>query len=324
MSTPQPTRSIRWDSSLIEKAVLAVVATRPPDMTSRFHRDRDAAYAQLDSEARDAAFARLHRAWFTTFGLHVALDRALDELPLLTSRVAEYRVVAATTRAHEHADLFDRTDPGARLGDESDGAGCRDAVGFVALVRLRPESFLDQDRLLHILRHELRHLADMVDPAFGYCRVLPTTDLGPAYDRVLRDRYRCVWDVTIDGRLATTGLASRDLRERRAADFARTFPGLHGRLATCFNRWFDDRHPTHEAIVEFILRPSGESTDGGHTARCPVCRFPTAGIDAARLPEGLVARIKQDHPAWRETDGLCRQCDDLYRARVETETLQTP
>jgi hypothetical protein len=63
-----------------------------------------------------------------------------------------------------------------------------------------------------LLRHELMHVADMLDPAFGYERSLPTSDDGPSADNIVRDRYRVLWDVTIDGRLARAGLAHPDAR----------------------------------------------------------------------------------------------------------------
>ncbi len=317
--------SMIWDSSLVEKAVLAVSDALALDVQQRFHRERDAAYDVCGPEDRDAAFDRLHRAWFVSLGLAQPVERALRELPLLTSRVAECRIAPAATRAQEQADLFDRGTPAAPVTRELTLETGAPSPALVALVRLRPESFVDVDRLLQILRHEFRHLADMVDPAFGYRRTLPTSDLGPAYERVLRDRYRTVWDATIDGRLAANGLASRGVRERRCADFARVLPGRQDDLQERFARWFDEPHPTHEAIVDFVLRPGGGSAAGADAGRCPVCRFPTArtDVDAGRLSEALVGRIRVDRPSWRPADGLCLQCEDLYRARVEDRPAGT-
>jgi DNA-binding LacI/PurR family transcriptional regulator len=45
----------------------------------------------------------------------------------------------------------------------------------------------------------LLHIADMVDPAFGYQPAVPEVDGGPTYARLLQDRYRALWDVSVAG-----------------------------------------------------------------------------------------------------------------------------
>lgn len=54
------------------------------------------------------------------------------------------------------------------------------------VVRLRPQSLLDQGALRTLLRRELLHVADMLDPAFGYLKELPSVDTDPAVLNLLR------------------------------------------------------------------------------------------------------------------------------------------
>jgi len=63
------------------------------------------------------------------------------------------------------------------------------------------------------------HLADMLDPAFGYERNLSAAADGPSAENIVRDHYRVLWDVTIDGRLARHGVASSGARVARWREF---------------------------------------------------------------------------------------------------------
>ena len=190
-----------------------------------------------------------------------------------------------------------------------------------------------------LLRHELTHVGDMLDPAFGYERALPPSDVGPSGDNILRDRYRVLWDVTIDGRLAR---ASHDrcsvrlpfggpqgrqpdraghadaTRTARWQEFTATFPMLGDRSGAAFDDWFDRIRPTHAALAAFAQAPNGAgSTNPADSGRCPLCRFPVASLDRqpGRLSADAVAAIRRDYPIWSIEQGLCSQCLDLYEAR---------
>ena len=194
-------------------------------------------------------------------------------------------------------------------------AGPEPGAAATILIRLRPESFLDPDRLAGLLRHELEHVADMTDPAFGYRKELPASDAGPAHENLLRDRYRAVWDATVDGRLFHRGLLGEEAREARQAEFARAFPMLEPGTEEHFSRWFDEPGPTHRAIAAFVLDPPGP--DRGPSGRCPICRFPTSRLDPhpERIPAAALAELQRAHPGWRPAQGLCLQCGEIYIAR---------
>jgi hypothetical protein len=192
------------------------------------------------------------------------------------------------------------------------------------VLRLRPESLLDEHGLHALLRHELMHVADMLDPAFGYERALPPSDGGPSADNILRDRYRVVWDATIDGRLARAGFGSPATRDARAREFAAAFSMLGERCASAFEEWWDAEHPLHPEMVAFAtltaLTPFAGGPSRAYAGRCPVCRFPTASLDdrAAAIAPDVVNAIREENPAWRVEQGLCSQCVDLYEARHGT------
>jgi hypothetical protein len=293
---------------LVEEAVLLAERTVPGDTIRGFRRERNAVYDVEDPERRDAAFREAHLRWFVRLGLHRPVEEAIEERAELAGRVAQVRVLRALRRQEESADLFDRALP--------DGAGRRQPL---LALRLRPSLLLEVEPLRALLRHELMHVADMLDPAFGYERRLPPSDDGPSADNIVRDRYRVLWDVTIDGRLARAGLAHPNARAARSREFAAAFSMLGGRAGRTFDEWFDRVVPTHQAVATFAITPPGppgDERDGG-TGRCPLCRFPVASLD--RHPERLTAAarslIELEHPSWSIDRGLCPQCLDLYEAQ---------
>lgn len=297
--------SLRYDPHLVEEAIFLVVKDRPQERI--FHRGRDQLYRIADAEARDRAFQEYHSSWFTRLGLHLPLEQAFAEQPAVAQAVRGCVVGYAPTRKDEGAELF-VTPLAAGLSERE-----RRSVG----VLLRPASFLDPDTLLGLLRHELLHIADMLDPDFGYEPAFPQPEGGPHSDRLLRDRYRAVWDATIDGRMVRRGWASPALRERRLRDFARAFPLLGTRTAEEFAHFFDTEPHTHAELLAFARDLTGSLLRPGQGGCCPLCRFPTYAFEPhpERLPAHVVARIAQDFPAWRPAHGLCSQCADLYRAR---------
>ncbi len=303
VSPPCP---VRYEIRVIEEAVVGAVRGLPVGDQRRFHRQREAAYEVADRDEREALFAHVHRSWFAGLGLHRPLDQALTEAGALRTRAGACRVVWAVSRKDELADLFDQN---GRPQDSS----------TVILVRLRPESLLEPETLLNFLRHEFQHLADMLDPTFGYRKQLPVSDAGPSYDNILRNRYRVVWDATIDGRLSRRGFAGSEVRQVRSREFGATFQMLGDEAGEAFATWFDDDHPTHERLVAFVLDPTSAGTPSGDrfVGRCPICRFPTAVLDPhpERLTEGAQRELIDDHPWWSLERGLCAQCADLYLAR---------
>ena len=301
---------LEYEPALVEEAILQVLRGHREERA--FRRDRDRLYEVPDPEAREGAFRDLHAAWFERLGLGRPIVQAVHEQPAIAAATRGCRIAAARSRQEEGAELFVRP-PGPGLVE-------RDRRWVV--VRLRPEALGPADRLLQFLRHELLHIADMLDPGFGYEPRLRQPAADPVPERLLQDRYRVLWDATIDGRLARLGLAPPSVRAERLRDFARAFPMLAARTEEAFSRFFDGAACTHADLVAFAADLGGAlgtQAEGPHPGeRCPLCRFPTHAFepDPSKLPPQVLDRVRADFPAWDPAQSLCQQCAELYRARA--------
>ena len=327
---------LEWEPRLVEEAVL--VALRGHEDEAAFRGERDRLYEIKDPEGREAAFRGLHAAWFGRLGLGRPVLGALDEQPSIAAATHGCRVSSARSRKEEGAELFVR--PSAGQG--------RDPERRWVVIRLRPEALGAPDALMAFLRHELFHIADMLDPYFAYEPSLPPAPAGPAHAALQRDRYRVLWDAAIDGRLVRLGRAPSSLREERLKEFARTFPMLGPAVGEAFARIFDGEGHIHAALVAYATIPDAlafSATPGrrlpcspGPDAaspvaagprpgeRCAICRFPTHAFEPhpTALPGETLALIRTEFPAWHPAQGLCRQCADLYRSRSQAKSPVCP
>lgn len=245
-------------------------------------------------------------AWFVRLGLDRPLPSAMAELPVLTGHVEQCIVRRAHSRDDEGADLFVRS--GDRIGVPRRRR--------VVIVALRPERVRDGDAFHYWLRHELLHVADMLDPAFGYTPGIPSAEGGPTHDRLLQERYRALWDATIDGRLVRRGQAPDGVREHRLADFRQVFSFLQADASAAFVLFFEQWPHTHAELIAAAADPSRLGGVSRKT-RCPLCGLPggMVGPWPSVLGATVRSRIEADFPGWRPDDGLCRQCADLYETR---------
>ncbi len=183
------------------------------------------------------------------------------------------------------------------------------------LLCLRVSTLVDRARLLPFLRHELLHVADMLDSEFGFEPELPTLDDSAALDSLLRRRYQTLWDTTIDGRLLARGELPAAAEAARRREFLSVFSMLGESGERWFGRFFGGIRPSHAELVGFAAEPRLPGPGPAHN-RCPVCRMPTATLhpDPTGLGQRTVRAIQRDLPDWQPARGLCRQCADLYAA----------
>jgi hypothetical protein len=300
--------SFRYEPRLIEEAVF--FAQRNGQAAGDLGRQRSHIYEIADPEERERLFSKLYEAWFVRLGLGQPIQQAFREQPLILSEVKACLLGRATKAADEGAELFVRS--------EEDSHNARQRT---VRILLRPESLLSPESLLTFLRHELFHIADMLDPVFAYEPVLPSSEVGPTYDSLLRDRYRALWDTTINGRMVRRGWLRASARSQHLCDFAISFPMLRGEIENVFTRFFDQEPHSHPEFVAFSQNPRaafGNVTVGLQPgSRCALCGFPTYTF--VPQPESLdrltIAEILHDFPQWHPSDGLCAQCGDLYRAK---------
>jgi hypothetical protein len=300
---------VRYEPRFIEEAIFLALRSHPE--AGKFHKERNRLYEMADPEEREHAFQNLHQAWFPRLGLANAIEKALEEQPLITANLATCLVACAPGKRQEGADLLVR-----------DGEGLSEKERCTLRLLIRPESLLDPLALMTFLRHELFHISDMLDPHFGYEPQLPAAEAGPTHDRMLQDRYCALWDTTIDGRMVRRGWAPESIRSERFYDFARAFPMFGDEAAPMFSRFFDHESHTHGELVTMAREP--RSAIGGPWdtpqpgSRCPLCNFPTYEFtqNPESLPKETIREITQDFPEWVPSRGLCYQCAELYRART--------
>ena len=295
---------LRYDEDFVEAAVFLCTSGRRKGISSlqiaRFNREREKLYGILDPDERNRAFFRLHLEWFREWGLEQLLTDPLKEFPLLPEAL---RILAFRKSQGKN-------DDGAELYVNE--AGDRNGV-----VAMRPERMEREAELASFLRHELTHLQDMVDPAFGYVPDLPVQGPSLNQQRLARERYRSLWDVSIDGRLIRSGWQTVATKEQRWLEFSAAFAfWAEARQKEIFDTLWSNPAPTHRALEELVCDPRQlQSTAGPRPgAPCPLCGFPTfTWADAASLTDDTVATIRSEFAHWAPEHGACGRCFAIYR-----------
>ncbi len=297
-----------YDPRLVEEA--AFLAQRHRPAWGELQERRSRIYEITDLDERERRFNELNRQCFDRLGLGSVIKQSLQEQPLIGAHVERCVVIATIQAKEEGAELF-------VLPEQEDNDCGRRTLRLL----LRPESFLQSEALRHLLRHELFHISDMLDPVFGYQPTLPQAEGGPTYDSLITNRYRALWDVTIASRMLRRGWCAEDVRGQQLDQFRSAFPMLNGKCEEYFKRFFDALEPHHDKLVAFALDPraaadirTNQTLEGTH---CPLCRFPshTFEFNPADLGSEILAAIKKDFADWTPAKGLCVQCADLYRGR---------
>jgi hypothetical protein len=304
---------LRYDEDLVEAAVFLCASGRrsgvPALQIARFQREREKPYAIPDPDERNAAFFKLHLDWFREWGLERDLANSLKEFPQLAQRLNLLAVRKSRGKSDEGAELY-VNEAGQRTG----------------ILALRPERFVQDAALRDYLRHEFTHLHDMVDPNFGYSPVLELPALNAAQQRLARERYRLLWDITIDGRLTASGHAPMSARDKYATTFGRGYSFWPAeKQAETFEALWDNSTPSHANFLSLIADPRGlrEAHRPAPGASCPLCDFPTfSWTDAETLSPEITARIAAEFPSWSPEQGLCGRCRETYEV-VTDPRLQT-
>lgn len=191
---------LEYDPRLVEEAVFLEVRRREAAgdrrLAEEFHRKTEPLYGRTweHDDARDLAFRDVHAEFFHRLGFDEFIQEVLGRFPLLCRNVEQLAILKAIARRDESSELFVRAE---------DAGSPRPR--HAAAIRIRAVAFAELEALETWLAREFYHLEDMVDPDFGYRPSLEMSDLTPARENLVRDRYRVLWDAWIETRLGGVG-----------------------------------------------------------------------------------------------------------------------
>ena len=295
---------LSYEEDFVEEAVLLCASGRDRSVSSllirRFHRAREKLYDILDPDERNTAFFRLHLEWFREWGLEKLLTAPLEEFPRLPQALNVLAFRKSRGKNEEGTELY-VNEAGERTG----------------VVALGPQFLVTKTNVDAFLRHELMHLQDMVEPAFGYVPELPVSGPSLNQSRLARERYRLLWDVSIDGRLTFSGRNTVATKEQRSTEFTNAFSfWTEGRQKEVFESLWTNPSPSHGLLAELVSDPRQlQAADGPRPgAPCPLCGFPTfVWATPANLSEATASAIRSEFPHWTPEQGACARCSNIYR-----------
>jgi hypothetical protein len=303
---------IEYDPGLVEQAINHIVH-KDHKLEAELHRWTDPVYGISDTRERDAKFIRAYGDFFEKLALDGTLRRLLDERPAIAESIGCCRVGPVFRVAQEGAELLVRNEQ-------------REVsrVDRMLVVQISPATLADPALLAQRMRPELIHIADMVDPAFCYER--QQIEGLPARQNLVKDRYRVLWDVYVEGRLAREGRVEETNRSKLAGRLARVF-GIDSpeRASLAIESLSSADSLTHQQLFAWANDPDGfreretdqpESSSAAPGGDCPLCGFSTFDwfeFDSD-TDEILVQTIVENYPEWTPAAAACRQCAEIYTA----------
>jgi hypothetical protein len=299
---------LRYDDDFLEGAVFVCASGRrrgiAPLQIRRFHHEREKLYAIGDPDERNAAFFRLHLEWFRQWQLEHRLLGLVGSFALFHECLDILAFRKARRGPDEGAELY-VNENGRRHG----------------LIALRPERFEADRSLVGFVNHELQHLSDMVDPAFGYSPDIDQPGQTASQRHLILDRYRLLWDITIDGRASVRGRGGGSRCEQHQGAFERAYRFLSAeKRARLFEELWTNPSPAHAQLLALASDPRGlraahQQLPG---APCPLCGFATfQWSDRGALVPELISRVQSEFPAWLPGQGACSRCTEVYESALK-------
>ena len=183
------------------------------------------------------------------------------------------------------------------------------------------------------LIQEFMHAKDMVDPEFDYEDAFIPGN--PSVKNLITARFRLLWNLYVDARLARAGIVStmpREARYREFDNFYRKVPEKQRR--GIFEGIWQTEKFTHEELLsmatdlESLMSKYVDDVDISEEERdyihlqgspCPLCKFPTYNwVDDPEsiCDEMVIEAIQIDFPDWENKDGGCDRCIEVYELRA--------
>lgn len=302
---------LSFNDALCEEVVESEFRSRAPEgdfhLANSFRKHADAVYADVPPRKREAAFYVLYRRYFQELGYAERVKTILAEFTGGGDLPSECYFARTFRDDEESAQL---SEDGSRLG-----------------VQIKVETLRDPVRCAYLLRHELTHILDILDPAFEYDTSRPLSEVSPSEESLFRDRYRTLWDLSVDGRLERKGFLTQELKEQRSAEFQTLFPNLDGQaVEQVFKALWSGPRPSNTDLRQMVTGAAAlcsvlkitvdisDKDDPRPTfspgSLCPLCRFPTH--EWTETTEHLSQQVKSEYPGWEPSQGICSQCANRY------------
>lgn len=326
---------IRFQPALLQEVIdsFAEKTEREGDPTyfNEFHEFADPIYEKFSLDDRDPEFKRLYQHLFAKWGFAEILRDAFDDFPVLRDKTGIVLVRGVLKEDQEGVDVLRKWGVvEEKLARQFEEAG-KKGVG----IKLIPRRFYDP-AITRYLRHELTHISDMLDEAFGYD---PDTKVGlnPGEEHLILNRYRVLWNLHVDSRIVRTSkepMFSKEYRFREFRSWYRKIPP--GQVESVFEGIWQTDYLTHAELVEMasdtirVIERAIEVEDSEVPDvptkpmllpgfPCPLCRFPTytwvENMDETL--EGFVLDyIRENHPGWDVEYGACDRCVEVYKLRA--------
>lgn len=194
-----------------------------------------------------------------------------------------------------------------------------------------PEEALELEAFLI---HEFMHARDMVDPVFDYEDAFIPGN--PSVKNLITARFRLLWNIYIDSRLARRNIRSVMTREARFREFDNYYRKIpETQRKGMFEGLWETRNLTHEELlsmatdletlinkyIDYTEDFTEEDREYIHLqgSPCPLCKFPTYNwVDdpSSVCDEMVIEAIEIDFPDWESKDGACDRCIEVYELRA--------
>ena len=245
----KPSMEIRFQPALLQEVIDSFIekTEREGDPTyyKEFHELADPIYEKFTLDDREAEFKKLYQYLFGIWGFSDIIRDAFNEFPELKQRVGIVLVKGVLKEDQEGVDVL------RKWGSvEHDLAKQFEEKGLKGVgIKLIPRRFYDP-ALTRYCRHELLHIHDMLDPAFGYD---PDTRVGqnPGEETLILHRYRILWNISVDSRLIASGKEPMLQKEDRFKEFRSWYRKIPpAQLKSVFEGLWQASYFTHSELVE--------------------------------------------------------------------------
>jgi hypothetical protein len=299
---------IEFDPSFVEEAVFLAVKYNEKEgnesIIRNFHNEREKIYQRLTDEDRNASFQQLYNEYFNKLEIKDIFEKIVRDFPLLHQPNISLFIKKVWSKKEEDTELYVDGDL---------------KTVYIALMANR---ILQPLCIQAVLRHDLLRISDMLDPRFQYNPFIHLDGKHELENNLIKDRFRILWDMSIDARLREKGYPTIKSREEQKKVFEKTFfflnenerKFIYFKLVGCDSLM-------HIDLLNWAQDARSVKTLGEGGVRCPLCDFTCYDPIKNWSQEALVVanEVKKDHPQWSLELGLCPQCYDFYSCKVKAE-----